>query len=363
MLALIELRRRKLQFGLVTGVVALISYLIIMVTGLGLGLNEQAGTGLLALNGDHLAYASNANLSVIRSRLTEEHVAEIAAAPGVEQASPIGYIAAVVEHGPGESDTAATLGVVPGSFAEPNVVEGEQLSAPGEVLVDRAWVRLAGTAIGDMLPLPIGFEAQDFTVVGIVDQGSFFFQPTVYVPLEDWQALAYQGDPSLRPAASIVLIQGEDLDGTRGDAWQIVTKQEGFRNIEGVQAQQATVNALRYMGLLIGTLVIGVFFYVITLQKVSLLGILKAIGASGTFLATQGLLQVFLVTLGGALISVGLALLTEATLLSSDTVPIMFTTGALLTSALSVVAGGLVGAALSVRQVATIDPIIAMQQQ
>lgn len=96
---------------------------------------------------------------------------------------------------------------------------------------------------------------------------------------------------------------------------------------------------------------------------VSLLGILKAIGASGTFLATQGLLQVFLVTLGGALISVGLALLTEATLLSSDTVPIMFTTDALLTSALSVVAGGLVGAALSVRQVAAIDPIIAMQQQ
>src|SRR5690606_25679920 len=110
----------------------------------------------------------------------------------------------------------------------------------------------------------VGFATRDFTVVGVVDQGYFFFQPTLYMSLEDWQTLAFQGDPSQRPAASIVLIQGEDLDGTRGDAWQIVTKQEGFRNIEGVQAQQATVNALRYMGLLIGTLVIGVFFYVIT---------------------------------------------------------------------------------------------------
>jgi len=363
LLALIEIKRRKLQFGLVTGVVALISYLIIMVTGLGLGLNEQAGTGLLSLNGDHLAYASNANLSVIRSRLTEEHVADIQAAPGVQQGTPVGYIAVVVEYAPDESNTAATLGVIPGSFAEPAVVEGRQLSAPDEVLVDRAWVRLAETGIGETLPLPVGFETRDFTVVGVVDQGYFFFQPTVYVSLEDWQGLAYQGDLAGRPAASIVLLQGDGIDSMRGEGWEVVTKQEGFRNIEGVAAQQSTVNALRYMGLLIGTLVIGVFFYVITLQKVSLLGILKAIGAPGTFLVTQGLLQVFLVALSGALISVVLALVTEATLLSSDTVPIAFNTRALVTSSGFVVIGGMVGAALSVRQVATIDPIIAMQQQ
>lgn len=363
MLALIEMKRRKLQFAMVTGVVALISYLIIMVTGLGLGLNERAGTGLLALDGEYLAYASNANLSVIRSRLTDAHVAAIEHAPGVERATPVGYVAAVVEYGPEESDTAATLGVVPGSFAEPEVVDGRQLEAPDEVLIDRAWARLAGTSIGDTLPLPVGFDSRDFTVVGVVDQGYVFFQPTVYVSLEDWQTLAYQGDPSQRPAASIVLIQGEDVAGASGDGWQVVTKQEGFENIEGVQAQQSTVDALRYMGLLIGTLVIGVFFYVITLQKVSLLGILKAIGASGLFLATQGMLQVFVVAVVGVLISVGLAIVTEATLLSSDTVPIMFNTNSLVTSSASVVIGGLVGAALSVRQVAAIDPIIAMQQQ
>jgi putative ABC transport system permease protein len=363
LLAVIEMTRRRLQFALVTGVVALISYLIIMVTGLGLGLNEQAGTALLALNGDYLAYASNANLSVIRSRLTEAHVTDIAAAPGVELATPVGYVAAVVEYGSEVSDTAAMLGVMPGSFAEPTVVEGRQLAAPGEVLVDRAWVRLAKTAIGETLPLPVGFDTREFTVVGVVDQGYFFFQPTLYVGLQDWQTLAYQGDPSQRPAASIMLIQGQRLDGRRGDGWQVVTKQEGFRNIEGVQAQQSTVNALRYMGLLIGTLVIGVFFYVITLQKVSLLGILKAIGAPGAYLVTQGLLQVFLVAVSGALISVGLALLTEATILASDAVPILFTARALAISSASVVVGGLIGAALSVRQVAAIDPIIAMQQQ
>lgn len=363
MLALTEIRRRKLQFGLVTGVVALISYLVIMVTGLGLGLNQFAGTGLLALDGDYLAYAGNSNVSMIRSRLTEQDVAEISAASGVERATPVGYVASVIEYGEDLSDAAATLGVVPGSFAEPEVVEGGQLAGPHDILVDRAWARIAGTEVGDRLPLPAGFETREFTVAGIVDQGYFFFQPTVYVALEAWQDLVFQGDEAQRPAASVVLLQGERLDGVRGGSWTIVSKQEGFDNIEGVQAQQSTVNALRYMGLLIGSVVIGVFFYVITLQKVSLLGILKAIGASGTFLVWQGLLQVLLVSVVGAGIAVALALLTKATVLASGAVPIAFTSGSILSTAVAVIVAGLAGAALSVRQVASIDPIIAMQQQ
>lgn len=363
MLALIEIRRRKLQFGFVTGVVALIAYLIIMVTGLGLGLNEAAGTALLNLNGDHLAYASNSNLSVIRSRLSESDVAEIQALPAADRATPVGYVAAVIEYGPEESDTAAIIGVIPGSFAEPEVVEGGPLAGPTDILIDRSWTRVAGTRVGDTLALPVGFETRAFTVVGIVDQGYFFFQPAMYVDLASWRDLIYQGEAIEQPAASLVLLQGRDLDGAMGEGWRIVTKQAGFNNIEGVQAQQSTVDALRYMGLLIGAMVIGVFFYVITLQKVSLLGILKAIGAPGLYLVAQGLFQVIVVCVLGAVLAVGLALLTEVTVLSSDTIPIRFTTGAMATSSISVVIAGVVGSLLSARQVASVDPIIAMQQQ
>ena len=217
--------------------------------------------------------------------------------------------------------------------------------------------------MGDTLALPIGFQTRDFTVAGIVDQGYFFFQPAMYVDIASWQELNFPGEVAQRPAASLVLLQGRDLDGLRGEGWRIVTKEDGFNNIEGVQAQQSTVDALRYMGLLIGAMVIGVFFYVITLQKVSLLGILKAIGAGGVYLVVQGLLQVLIVCVAGALLAVALALLTEATVLASDTIPINFTTGAITTSSISVVVAGVVGSLLSARQVASVDPIIAMQQQ
>jgi putative ABC transport system permease protein len=364
MLALTEIRRRKVQFGLVTGVVVLISYLVLMVTGLGLGLQERAGTALLALDGDHLVYSDRTDLSVIRSRLTFAQVADIADAPGVQEATPLGYVAAVVEYRPGETDTAAVLGVEPGSFAEPRVLSGRPLSNAGsEILIDRAWAQLHNLDVGDEVALPIGFETKPFTVVGIVDQGYFFFLSATYVSLPDWRGLVFQGAEEATPAASIVLARGSGLNGLRGNGWLVVTKQEGFNNIEGVAAQQSTVNALRYMGLLIGAMVIGVFFYVITLQKVALLGILKAIGASGTFLTLQGLLQVALVSLAGVSIAIGLAVLTERTLLAGGLVPISFTAGAMASTAVFVLIAGLVGASLSARQVGSIDPIVAMQQQ
>ncbi len=362
MLAITELYRRKLQFGLVTAVVALTAYLVIMVAGLGLGLNERAGTALLGLDGDYLAYASNANLSVIRSRLTDADVEAIRGVPGVEEGAPMGYTALSLTYDDGKSDTAATIGVDPDSFIAPTVVEGDPLGGPSDVLVDRAWVDL-GVEVGDVLQLPAGFETRDFTVVGVVDEGYFFFQPAIYVTREAWQGLVHQGDAAQRPAASIVVLKGADLGGVTGEGWEVVSKRTGFNNIEGVAAQQSTVTALRYLGLLIGGMVIGVFFYVITLQKTALLGILKAIGASGLFLGFQSAIQVVIVSALGAIVAVALALVTEATVLSSDTVPIKFTAGTMITSSATVVLAGLVGSLLSFRQVAAIDPITAMQQQ
>jgi len=365
MLAIREIARRRLQFGLVTGVVTLIAYLVLMVTGLGLGLNQLAGTALLALDGNYIAYSDRSNLSVIRSQLGEAQVKEIASAPGVNAWAAIGYVAAAIEYRPGKVETAALLGVDLGSIAMPKVIDGRTLTPQDSrgLLVDRSWASLTGTRVGDTLQLPVGLATEPFEVIGVIEQGSFFFQPAMFMMRDSWRTVSYRSVDQETPHASIVLLQGSGLGGARGSGWAVVTKDTAFWNIEGVSAQQGTVDALKYMGLLIGAMVIGVFFYVITLQKVALLGVLKAIGASGLYLTTQGMLQVFLVSLVGTGAAAVLALLTKATVLSSDAIPIAFTTGAVVSTTVAVVVAGLFGAALSMRQIASIDPIIAMQQQ
>jgi putative ABC transport system permease protein len=124
------------------------------------------------------------------------------------------------------------------------------------------------------------------------------------------------------------------------------------------------VNTLRVFGFLIGTLVVGIFFYVLTMQKVAQIGLLKALGASSAYIFRQLLTQVLAVTVLGVAVSVPLAYATGTVLgRLPKTVPIAFTGDTFVVTSVLIVVTGVIGALFSVRQLARVDPIIALGQQ
>jgi putative ABC transport system permease protein len=337
-----------------------------MINGLGVGLNEQAGSALRNFDADAIAYSSEAGLSVIRSELGGELVTRISEQQGVTAAAPIGYVAANYEDADGNVDSAAFLGFDPGTIGAPDVTAGRPLTSDDTygLLADKSFLRLSGLNVGDTLLVALRLEKQEFTIVGEIDEGAFFFQPAVYLLRTTWQQLKYgtvaQGE---RPDASIVLLQGKDLFG-QFDGYEVVSKSTAFANIEGVQGQQSTVQALRFFGYLIGALVIGVFFYVLTLQKVAQIGVLKAVGASSGFVLRQILIQVVVISIVGIAISVPLAWATDRALRQlPTTVPIAFDAGTFITTSIILLVTALVGGLFSARQVVRVDPIIALGQQ
>lgn len=366
MIGLLEIRRRKTQFALIALIVTLISYLVLMINGLGVGLNVLAGSALKNFDADAIAYSDRAGVSVIRSELSQATVDAIAKAPGATDAAAIGYVAANYRGGDGKVNSAAFLGYDPGTIGEPRTTGGRTLT-PGDregLLADRSFLKEAGLDVGDQIEISIRLERQTFTIIGEIDEGAFFFQPAVYVLRSTWDEMKYGGSGDDTPAASIVLLKGKDLPGYRGDGYEVVDKATAFANIEGVSGQQSTVTSLRVFGYLIGALVIGVFFYVLTIQKIPQIGVLKAIGASNIFVFRQILLQVSGISVIGLAISIPLAMLTDAGLRRlPDAVPIAFTTDTFVTTALLLLATSLAGTAFSARQVVKVDPIIALGQQ
>jgi putative ABC transport system permease protein len=366
MMGLTEIRRRKFQFGLITLVVTLIAYLILMINGLGMGLNEQAGSALRGLDADALAYGGDSDLSVIRSELSGETVVEIGREEGVVDWASLGYLGVNTRNQEDEITPAALLGYEPGSIAEPDVTGGRPLD-PGEdrgLLADSTFLKASGLSVGDPLVIPSRLRDFEFTIVGEVDEGYFFFQPVIYLLLDSWRKVKYGPNDPEAPLASVVLLQGESLTGRSTDAFEVVSKDTAFANIEGVQGQQMTVNALQIFGFTIGALVIGIFFYVLTMQKMTQVGLLKALGASNAYVFRQLLLQVLTVTLLGVLISVPLAYATDSALNRlPEAVPIAFTGSTFVLTSVLVVAMGVVGALFSVRQLARVDPIIALGHQ
>ncbi len=372
MFGLLEIRRRKLQFVLIGLMVTLITYLVLMVNGLGIGLNELSGRALKNFNADALAYSDTSNLSVIRSQLGQESVDRVATLPGVTAASPLGYFGVNIRRADGSvssrAKSAALLGFDPGGIGEPRVIAGRRLTpadaGANVVVADRSFLKALDLRVGDSVTLAYRLTSASYTIVGEIDQGQFFFQPTLYALRSKWQDIAYGSTAPDQPVASIILLKGSGLSGRTVDGVRIVSKATAFNSIEGVSAQQGTVNALMFFGYLIGALVIGVFFYVLTLQKVAQIGVLKAIGASSWFVARQILLQVLALAVAGVVVAVPLAWLTNRALQRlPEPVPIAFTTGAFLVTAAAMVLTALVGAVFSARQAIRVDPIIALGQQ
>jgi len=365
MIAFDELWHRKGQFALIGLIVTLVAYLVFMINALGAGLLEQAGSAVKRLNADALVFADTANLSLQQSELSAQTVAAIRSAPGVEASSALGYVSVQPSTDP-EKGPVAFLGFEPGTISEPKLTDGRAL-APGEtgaVLADRRFLEDRGLAVGDTVEVTSRLQPYTLEIVGEVDEGPFFFQNPLWGAIEDWRLLKYGDDPQA-PAATLVMVSGaggltdsvpQHVPGT-----EAATPAQTFNSIPGVGPQQNTANAIQGFGLVIGATVIGVFFYVLTLQKVGQIGILKAIGASSWFVFRQLLVQVLLISTIGLIIALPLTVVTVDLLQAS--VPLLVEPSRIVLTVVLLLGTAVVGVLFSGRRIATVDPLIALGQQ
>lgn len=366
MLALDELWYRRGQFVLIGLVVSLVTYLVLMMNALGAGLLDQAGSAIKRLDADALVFRDNANLSLQLSELSQQTVEAIGRAPGVEASASLGYVSVQPSMKP-EKGPVAFIGFETGTISEPRVVAGRALQ-PGErgkVLADRRFLDQRGARVGDTIQVSSRLRAYEFEIVGEVDEGAFFFQAPVWGSIEDWRDIRYGTVDTTTPVATLVMIQGrDDIDATIGSdvpGTEGASPAKTFANIPGVGPQQNTANAIEGFGLVIGAMVVGVFFYVLTLQKVGQIGILKAIGASSWFIFFQLTVQALLVAVAGLIIAFPLTWLTVQALPGG--VPLLLSRNGIAFSMVLLLATALVGVAFSGRKVVSIDPLIALGQQ
>ncbi|MBK6664067.1 MAG: hypothetical protein IPG47_15395 [Thermoflexaceae bacterium] len=153
MIGLLEIRRRKVQFALIALIVTLISYLVLMINGLGVGLNVLAGSALKNFDADAIAYSDRAGISVIRSELSQETVDAIGKTAGAEESAAIGYVAANYRRDDGKVNSAAFLGYDPGTIGEPKTTGGRALTAEDRdgLLADSSFLKAAGLEVGDQV--------------------------------------------------------------------------------------------------------------------------------------------------------------------------------------------------------------------
>lgn len=356
-----EIKYSKTRFALIIGVVVLISYLVFFLTGLAYGLAQENRTSIDKWDATAIVLADESNLNINMSMFPKDQIDEVEA----EETAGLGIASSVVqltEESDDDSKVNVTFfGIDSEEFIAPEIIEGEMFSDTDEVVGDLSLRDEEGYAVGDELSLA-GMDTT-VTIVGFTDDSKFNVAPVLYTNHETYQHIRASGfgEREDEIISAIVVRDGEDdlnnvSVGT--DDLELYDINEFISNLPGYNAQVLTFGLMIGFLVLIAAMIIGIFIYVLTLQKSSMLGVMKAQGISSKYIGKSVVGQTFLLSAIGVLTGLGLTLGTGLAL--PNAVPfqnnILFFIS--ITTLLVVVA--LLGAFFSVRTVVKIDPLEAI---
>ncbi len=372
-LALRELRFARGRFTLMGVVIALISVLVVLLSGLSSGLVNDGVSGLKSLPATSFAFdeGTMTDNAFSRSVVDGDQIDTWQEAEGLDAAEPMGVS---IVNGTTDADEQIDLtlfGIVPGGFLSPTASAGETVGAVDGIVVSEP-LRDAGIEIGTRVTLDrVGME---LTVVGFTEgQATFGHVDVAYLPLDTWRliaaGLAPEGAPTAAdlagldfPYASVVAVQAPGdvdiaaIDEAAGTESKTLT--EAFNASPGYEAETLTLSMIQVFLYVICALVVGAFFTVWTIQRSHDIAVLRAVGASSRYLLRDSLAQAVILLVGFT--AVGVAAGVGLGMLMPDAMPFALEAAPIAVASAATIILGLIGAAVAVIRISRIDPLDAL---
>ncbi len=349
--ALRDLRFAKGRFALMGAVVALITMLVVLLSGLTAGLGRGNTSAITDLPADHLVFsapADGAKLTFTESSISPAVQDKWTDVAGVQRVEPIAISmsrAAVGERTSG----VAVFAVTPGSPLAPDV-------APGQVVLSTKAADTLDVTAGSRITL----AARALTVAAVSGSDEFSHAPVIWAATSDAPASGSRpGD------ANVLALTTDGTDFPAADArlgTETLTPGDSLSAIGSYSSENGSLQLMRVLLFAISALVIGAFFTVWTVQRKGDIAILKAVGASTRYLLKDALGQALaLVVAGTALgtaVAAGLGALVTA--VGGGAVPFVLDLSTVVVPAALMVVLGLAGAAVSLRSITHVDPLTAL---
>lgn len=370
--AIREIRHAKLRFALIGVVVALTAALVFILTGLGTGLADANVSGMRKLPSEVIVLQSDVKRYLHRSNLPVGTADLDRDVPGVAWAEPIGHLTAAVRKDGGgvaaDEPTDVTVFGVPDDARW--LPDGLRLAGADRAVIDQ---HLAdkGVRVGDTLTVEPSHRK--VVVQAVVSGFTFNHLPMVFVPLRTWQEVKFgpvdgRGavpDSAYDTISAVVVGPSPGVDEAtlvrrlaRVPGTEPLTVEDAIQSIPGYKEEGGTVDLMKGFLFLIGGLVIGVFFWIITLAKVGDVAVLRATGASGRLLATNLLAQVGIIAVAGLVVGAAVSFAMSAALPANAPFSLHAAdvlTAAAILAALAVAAGG-----ASLWRLLRVDPLLAI---
>ncbi|WP_284976956.1 ABC transporter permease [Arthrobacter sp. efr-133-TYG-104] len=359
-LAIRDIRFAKGRFALMGSVVALITLLLVMLSGLTAGLGNQSTSAIEALPAQQIVFGAPAGgrpkASYTESEISTAQLEAWREQPGITSARALGISQTRIQSlgAGGLPSGTANVAVFGGSAAPTPLADGN--AADGNVIV--------GKTLAKDLALDTGSRVRvggvDLTITAVVEDQWYSHTGVVWTTLATWRSIAHAA-----PGTATVLEVTHDagpsvnFDAANAAAGTVSTDPVGsFQALASYKSENGSLMLMQAFLYGISALVIIAFLTVWTVQRTRDIAVLKALGGSSGYILRDALAQAALVLVAGAAVG-GVAGLAGG-LLAAQAAPFLITPVTTLLPVAGIIILGLGGAVLAVRTVTRVDPLLAL---
>lgn len=314
MLAFNEMKKEIFKYSLFILMVSLLTCLILLLAGLSNGLSAGMNGSIQTSDGDFVIVNAESEGNVARSFLPKDLVKPFEHIPATDGAALLGHQSTVayVNETP---INIALFGFEIGSFAAPKpIVAGKNASSldVSEVIVDKSLIDQYGLKLGDSIS--VKGLTNEVVITGITVNKRFSMQPSVFIPLDQWREIRMEGMEDLITLILIKspreLLEGnfkENLQYIAGDELLVLTKEEAANGVPGVKEMKLIPLFLQWLAYGIIFFIVAVFFYILLIQSIHKIALLKAMGASNQYLIKSMLIKMLMIMATGTICGFSIA--------------------------------------------------------
>lgn len=348
-LALKEIKYEKFRYGMITFMIFLISYLIFMLSSLAVGLASENTQAVNSWNTKSVVLNENSNISLSQSLLTTEN---LKGKKINSESAYVGLVPTVVKNPKHATISAQFIGLDKKQYIYSNlsVKAGRKAKHNDEVAVDSSfWDR--GYRLGDKITL--NGSKNKYRIVGFLNNAKINIAPIVYGSLASWK--------SLRPLAPNVVASGiisQKKLNYNDHEMKTYPVKKFINKLPGYTAQNSTFELMIGFLFVISLIVIAVFLYILTMQKMPNYAVLRAQGIPTKTLIGTTISQSLILTVAGSVIALLVMLLTVQAM--PATVPIDFAPWIMVAGLGGMIIMGVIGGLIPIRSILKVDPAKAI---
>lgn len=355
-LGLNEIKYSKGRYVLIVLVMVLVAWLIFILSGLANGLAQGNRLAVDQWQADAVVLSKEAN-SNLNSSVLDEKVKDTISGGNVQEIGQMSLAIQPADDKKAERTDVSLFGIDQAGFLMPKVIEGHAFSEKNQVIASET-LKNDGFKLGDHLTA--GKYDEKLEIVGFIKESSYNIVPVLYTSTETWRSIKYGDNPAMGQSVNgfIIRSKNDQKIKTSDKDSQVIGIEDFIQELPGYSAQNLTLDSMIYFLIAIAAFILGIFIYVMTLQKTAMFGVLKVQGVPTSYLAKAVLLQTtFLAVVGVAL---GLLLTAVTVIFLPDAMPYATNYGRVALFSLLLVVAAMIGGAFSMRTVAKIDPLIAI---